>query len=157
MLQREMQPLSSPEEVKRMQRYLMSFPMQSPRESRLALIRRLMETTKVAESSTDQAVSISAASVQAISNVTPSKEQIADVRNDILPRLQELLEAKMYYTYRTATDEEMEQYIVMQASKPQQRFTQDEEKALIYAMTQEAVDLGVKLRKVALEQRAKGE
>jgi len=155
MLQLEIRQVSSPEEGKRMQRYIASFPMQSPRETRMRLIRRLMDATKAAETFNDQVVNITSLMLETGLNSAPSKEQLAAFRAELLPRVQQFMEAQMYYIYRSVSDEELEQYIAIQSSKPEQRFTNDEAKALLYAFSEETVELATKIRKVALEQKAK--
>jgi hypothetical protein len=148
MLQMEVEPFSSPEATKRMQRYIASFPMQSPRESRMTLIHKLLDVTKEAELSTDEALQVTVTMTETAFHVSPSKDQLAQARAEMLSRIQEVLVARMYYIYRTASDEELQQYTAMQATPAAQRLDRDAAKALLYAFTQEATGLAVKLKTI---------
>lgn len=157
MREMELRPISSPEEGKRMQRYLSTWEMQSPRDSRMQVIRRLLRTTGATDTYVDQIMEIRTVMLEAGLQTYLPKEQLAVFRQELMPRVQEAMEAQMYYLYRGATDEELEQYITLQATKPMQRLTQDEARALLYGFSQEMVEFATKVRKVVLDQKAKQE
>jgi hypothetical protein len=153
MLQMEIAIAATPEAAKRMQRFVGSFSMQSPRESRMALIRDLMVATKVVDFFADNNLAVSTEMLKAV-KAAPTQEQVAELRGELVPKVQEFTEAEMYYAYRSASDEDLKQYAEMQSSKAGQRFNQDVAKAFLYATKIEAADLGTKLAKVVAEQRA---
>ena len=151
----EFEPLSSPETIKSMQRYIASFPMQSPRESRMNLIYKFMDTTREAETSTDEALQVVVVMTHTAFRTSPSKEQLAEARAEMLSRIREITKARTYYIYRTASDEELQQYTTMLATPAAQQLNHDVEKALVFAFTQEATDLAEQIKKVATEEKVK--
>lgn len=155
MKQLELEPMSSPEAIQRLQRYIASFPMQSPRESRMNLVYKLMDTTKEAETSTDEALQVTVLMTETAFNVRPSKEQIEETRAEMLSRIRDVETARTYYIYREASDQELQQYTTMLATPEAQELNRDTAKALLFAFTQEATGLANQVKKVVTEARLK--
>lgn len=151
----EFEPLSSQESIAHMQRYIASFPMQSPRESRMNLVYKLMDTIKEPETSTDEALQVILVMTRTAFNVSPSKEQLAETRAEMLGRIRDVTTARTFYIYRTATDDELQQYIAMLATPQAQRLNRDTDKAQLFAFTEEATGLANQLKKVVTEARLK--
>lgn len=154
MTQLELLPDTNPEERRRMQRYVASFAMQSPRESRMALIRRLIAAEDAAETYANNSVQLRIITDEAVTNTKVTKEQAAQLRAEALPGAQQMLEAKMYYIYRSVPDEELAQYIVLASTKEQKRITHDTDNALLFAASHEFASLGAQLRKIVLDMKA---
>lgn len=155
MLQLELEPLSSPEEAKHLQRYIASFPMQSPRESRMNLIYKLMDTTKAVETETDEVIQLTLIITRTGFNWSPTQNEIDNARQETRARLREVTVARLFYLYRTASDQELEDLIAMQAKPVTQKINRDLDNAELYAFSQEAVGLGAQMKKVVHDERVK--
>jgi len=153
MTQLELLPDTNPEERRRMQRYVASFAMQSPRESRMALIRRLIDAKDAAETYANNSVQLGIITDEAVTNTKVTKEQAAQLRSAALPGVQQMLEAQMFYIYRSVPDEELAQYIALASTKEQKRITRDTDNALLFAASQEFASLGAQLRKIVLDMK----
>ena len=155
MVQLQLDPMSSPEATTRMRHFIAAFAMQSPRESRLNLIHDLMDTTKEAEISTDEALQVTLTMTRTAFNVSPSADQVDAFRQEMLSRIRDVMVARYYYIYRSCTDDELQQITVMEATKPVQRFNQDVAKALLFAFSEETTDLAGKLKKIVNDEKVK--
>ena len=155
MVQLELEPLSSPEAAKRLQHYVASFPMQSPRESRMDLIYKMMDATKEAETETDEVIQLTLTMTRTAFNYSPSQNEIDTVRQQTLEKMRDITAARMYYLFRSASDQELQQLIAMQSKPETQKINRDAANAMLYAFQQEAVDLGGKMKKVVHDERVK--
>jgi len=139
----------------RMKRFAASFSMQSPRESRMRLIRALVSETKAVDTWADDEMIVMAHLLEAVRPEGVTKDQLSELREQFISHAQPYAEAIAYYIYRPASDEELEQYASMQDTKAYKRFNGDMAKAFAYSTSVEAGDLEVKLKKVVSEIRAK--
>lgn len=149
----ELQPHSTPEEGVKMQRFVASFPMQSPREARLRLIQNLMDTTGLVNKYATLSLTVSSEMARII-RTAPTSQQMEMAREQLIPMIQQATEAETYYTYRSASDQELQQYIAMQASKNHQRLGEDVYKALLAAVVIEADDMAHNLKARVVDAKA---
>ncbi|MFQ5794400.1 MAG: HEAT repeat domain-containing protein [Candidatus Bipolaricaulia bacterium] len=156
---------STLEAIQEMEKFAAQLQSNPPTQERLALVQRLDEATGTTELSFEMSLAIFRGMVKAFDPILPPEERkeleeleqlVNDMVNDMRSQLQPLLKNNTWvsflYTYRSASDEELTQYIDFWESDLGQWFIGVSSAAIIEAMGTAAEEVGTQLVKVLQEQ-----
>jgi hypothetical protein len=141
----------------KIQNAMKSPAVQSPPEKRSVLVKRLVNTTGTVDTAVNTVVETSKAMMDGIGAPAPTAEQVAQMRQQVEAGVSQNINQLMLATYADASDEELEKYVNLLTTKPFRDFNEAYAKAMVDGFASESRQIGIAMRKLADEKRAKAE
>ncbi len=127
---------------------LASREVQSPTPNRSRLVRELVTTAGVADTTVETLVETSRSMMEGMGAPPPTREQLSEMRSEVQPVMTRQLNQMMLAVYRDATDEELEKYIAALKTPAFMHFNQSFSKAMIKGIAIESRFAGESLKKL---------
>lgn len=140
---------SKPEAASELQQYLASLKDHPPAPERIQILREFVAATKAADFFTDMLVAVSRSMALGFTGKEPTAGELNDVRSKASASAENQMLAVTLFTYRTATDDELRQYVSMYETQPFQAFSDATTKALLTGFSDETRHIAEEVKKVA--------